>query len=95
MTFADSIRASADVLDELNAHMQFGDKATWNSSELRHVAKAVEKEEMETAEREILEGALAQELHCAAFNDGLSQENVYRRMAQALLKSGWRKVDTA
>lgn len=86
MTLSADILAAADTIDQLNRHMEFGDKSTWNATELRNIARAVEEEEQEAVQLEILTARLAMDI----FNTRGCDYPGSRTIAEQLIETGWR-----
>jgi thymidine phosphorylase len=87
MNLSQHILEAADTIDKVNAHMEFGDKSTWNATELRHVAKAVEEEEQEAEQHQVLARRLAMDI----FNSGWKgQGSSSLTLAETLIELGWR-----
>jgi hypothetical protein len=96
MTFSESILEAADTIDRLNAHMEFGDKSTWNATELRNVARAVEEEARELEE---IVGQLSMDMFNIWYSE-LDPENGplgngHRELARKLVQLGWRRGEPA
>lgn len=89
MTLSQDILAAADTIDQLNKHMEFGDKSTWNASELRHVARAVEEEEQEAAQRKVTVAQLTMDIFNQCLLNGIDSQT----LARSLIELGWRKVE--
>jgi hypothetical protein len=102
-TLPERMRLAADTIDEANTRIGGPTNGYWRPSELRKEADEVDAEDREAAEKADQVEVLSKELFTANYqNKGKRWDavwpdvkEIYHRIANTLIESGWRKDGAA